>query len=65
MLPTELTVITNAMAQKSLNAVGEEYGFRWKIEKFHRGVKQVSGIEKCQSRPGRIQRTHIACAIMV
>ena len=51
-------VITNEMAQKSLNAVGEEYGFRWKIEKFHREVKQVSGIEKCQCRRGRIQRNY-------
>lgn len=58
-------VVTNDMAQASLNAVQEEYGFRWKIEEFHREVKQVTGIEKCQCRIGRIQRNHIACAIMV
>ena len=58
-------VITNNMSQDSLVAVQKEYGFRWKIEEFHREVKQVTGIEKCQCRIGRIQRNHIACAIMV
>ena len=58
-------VVTNDMAQNSLDAVQQEYGFRWKIEEFHREVKQVTGIEKCQCRIGRIQRNHIACAIMV
>jgi len=58
-------VITNDMDQDSLEAVQEEYGFRWKIEGFHREIKQVTGIEKCQCRIGRIQRNHIACAIMV
>jgi hypothetical protein len=58
-------VITNNMAQDSLVAVQKEYDFRWKIEEFHREVKQVTGIEKCQCRIGRIQRNHIACAILV
>jgi hypothetical protein len=58
-------VVTNDMAQNSLDAVQQECGFRWKIEEFHREVKQVTGIEKCQCRIGRIQRNHIACAIMV
>jgi hypothetical protein len=53
------------MTQDSLEAVQEEYDLRWKIEEFHREVKQVTGIEKCQCRIGRIQRNHIACAIMV
>jgi hypothetical protein len=58
-------VITNDIAQDSLEAVQKEYGFRWKIEEFHREIKQLTGIEKCQCRIGRIQRNHIACAIMV
>jgi IS4 transposase len=53
------------MTQDSLEAVQKEYDFRWKIEEFHREVKQVTGIEKCQCRIGRIQRNHIACAILV
>ena len=38
---------------------------RWKIEQFHRELKQTTGLEKCQCRKGRIQRNHIACAMLV
>jgi hypothetical protein len=40
-------------------------GVRWKIEEFHRETKQLTGIEGCQCRMGRIQRNHIACALLV
>ena len=36
-----------------------------KVEEFHRGVKQLTGIEACQCRKARIQRNHMACAILV
>lgn len=32
---------------------------RWKIEEFHRGLKQTVGIEKCHSVKASSQRTHI------
>ncbi len=35
------------------------------VEQFHREVKQLTGIDKCQCRKQRIQRNHIACAIHV
>jgi hypothetical protein len=38
---------------------------RWKIEEFHREAKQLTGIERCQCRGGRIQRNHISCALLV
>jgi macrodomain Ter protein organizer (MatP/YcbG family) len=38
---------------------------RWKIEQFHREAKQLTGLERCQCRKARIQRNHIACAILV
>lgn len=38
---------------------------RWKIEQFHREVKQLTGIQNCQCRKRRIQRNHIACALLV
>jgi len=34
---------------------------RWQIEELHRGLKQLTGTEKCQCRKGRSQRTHLAC----
>lgn len=32
---------------------------RWKIEEFHRGIKQTTGIEKCYSVKASSQKTHI------
>lgn len=39
------------------------YGRRWKIEEYHRGLKQQCGIAKCQARKARAQRNHIWCSI--
>lgn len=38
---------------------------RWKIEELYRESKQLTGIERCQCRSGRIQRNHIACSLLV
>jgi hypothetical protein len=38
---------------------------RWKVEEFHRELKQLTGVEACQCRKARIQRNHIACALLV
>jgi DDE superfamily endonuclease len=35
----------------------------WSIEEYHRGLKQFTGIERCQVRAERGQRNHIGCAI--
>lgn len=37
---------------------------RWKIEEFHRGIKQTTGIEKCKSIKADSQRTHIFSAFV-
>lgn len=37
---------------------------RWRIEEYHRGFKQTAGVEMCQSRTKRSQRTHIFCSIL-
>ena len=58
-------VVTNDPAQDSDHAVQEVCGMRWKIEQFHRELKQTTGIEKNQCRKARIQRNHIACAMLV
>ena len=58
-------VITNDMTQSSTDAVQYEYSMRWKIEEFHREIKQLTGIESCQCRKARIQRNHINCAMFV
>lgn len=35
----------------------------WKIEEYHRGIKQVTNVERCQCRAGRAQRGHIGLAL--
>lgn len=58
-------IATNDFAQDSTQATQEVCGLRWKLEQFHRQTKQTTGIEGCQCRLARIQRNHIACAILV
>ena len=58
-------VATNDLSQNSTKVTQDACALRWKIEQFHREIKQVTGIEKCQCRKARIQRNHIACAVLV
>jgi len=58
-------VATNDMTQDSTPDTQDVCALRWKIEQFHRETKQTTGIEGCQCRLARIQRNHIACAILV
>ena len=38
-------------------------GRAWSIERYHRGLKQCCGVEKCQARKAESQRSHIGMAI--
>ena len=35
----------------------------WSVEHYHRGIKQCTGVERCQCRSGRAQRNHIGLAL--
>lgn len=35
----------------------------WRIEEFHRGLKQVTNIERCQARAALAQRNHVGLAL--
>lgn len=48
----------------SLQDIKEVAAKRWSIEEYHRGLKQTVGIENCQSRIQRSQRTHIFCSLL-
>lgn len=37
--------------------------FSWAIEHYHRGLKQCTGVERCQCRTARAQRNHIGLAL--
>lgn len=58
-------IVTNDPAQMTTQVVQDVCTLRWKIEQLHRELKQTTGIEKCQARKARIQRNHIACAVLV
>jgi putative transposase len=41
-----------------------QYGeFSWRIEEYHRGIKQFCGVERCQARRGKAQRNHIGLSL--
>ena len=55
-------VITNCPDETlTTQAAQKASDVRWQIEELHRGLKQLTGTEKCQCRKGRSQRNHIAC----
>jgi hypothetical protein len=58
-------IVTNDVTQASTADTRRVCAIRWKIEQLHREVKQVTGLERCQCRTARIQRNHIACALLV
>jgi len=58
-------LVTNDLSCPSVRDAREVSAVRWKAEELHREVKQITGIEECQCRKGRIQRNHIACALLV
>jgi hypothetical protein len=58
-------IVTNDPARDSARDAQKARALRWKIEEFHREAKQLTGIERCQCRGGRLQRNHIACALLV
>lgn len=58
-------VITNDITQDNSDVVRQHCGVRWKIERFHREAKQVTGLDGCQCRIARALRNHIACSFLV
>ena len=58
-------VVTNDLRQSEASATQEVCRSRWKIEQFHREVKQLTGLEKCQCRLSRIVGNHIGSAFLV
>jgi hypothetical protein len=58
-------IATNELTQNSSDVAKENREIRWKVEEFHRELKQVTGVENCQCRKNRLQRNHIGCAMLV
>jgi hypothetical protein len=58
-------LVTNQVGIETTEDAKQVGGFRWNIEQFHREVKQLTGVAKCQARKGRKQRNHICIAFIV
>jgi hypothetical protein len=55
-------VITNSPDETMTAQVAQDANdVRWQVEELHRGIKQLTGSEKCQCRKARSQRNHLAC----
>ena len=55
-------VITNCPDETVTAQVAQDANdVRWQVEELHRGIKQLTGSEKCQCRKARSQRNHLAC----
>jgi Transposase DDE domain len=55
-------VITTDLEETVTAQVAEDScDVRWQVEELHRGLKQLTGSEKCQCRAARAQRNHLAC----
>ena len=55
-------VIINDLEETVTAQVAEDSSdVRWQVEELHRGLKQLTGSEKCQCRVARAQRHHLAC----
>jgi len=55
-------VITNCPGETLTTQAAQEVNdVCWQIEDLPRGLKQLTGTEKCQCRKGRSHRNHIAC----
>ena len=58
-------IATNDLSCQSKDDVEFEIKTRWKIEEFHREIKQLTGLKFCQCRREKIQKNHIAYAMLV
>jgi hypothetical protein len=55
-------VITNDLDETMTAQVAEDSSdVRWQVAALHRGLKHLTGTEKCQCRAARAQRTPLAC----
>lgn len=61
---TDYIVTNDNVAICTAEDATEACAFRWKIEQYHREVKQTTGIAKCQARKAKAQRKHIVTSIL-
>ncbi|MEK7516022.1 MAG: transposase [Patescibacteria group bacterium] len=55
-------LVTSDLSLTDYDAFLRHWQQRWKIEEFHRGIKQTTGIERCSATRAASQKTHIFAA---
>lgn len=55
---------TDDLSLTDYDAYASHFQHRWKIEEFHRGIKQTTGFERCESTQAVSQKTHIFSAFV-
>jgi hypothetical protein len=58
-------LVTNCPDITTLEQIQKINAYRWKIEQFHRELKGITGVDKCQCRKRNSQQNHIQCSLMV
>ncbi len=58
-------LVSNDLSLSSTVDIQNASAHRWKIEQFHRELKQNTGIQACQCRNHRAQRTHISVCMLL
>jgi hypothetical protein len=57
-------IATNDLSIGNHETFTNHWNNRWKIEEFHRGIKQTTGIEECYSVKATSQKNHIFSAFI-
>jgi hypothetical protein len=57
-------IATNDLTMTDEDAFRHHWLQRWRVEEFHRGIKQTAGIEKCYATRAASQKTHIFAAFI-
>lgn len=55
---------TDDLMLRDYDTLVHHWKHRWKIEEFHKGIKQTTGIEKCSATRASSQHTHIFAAFI-
>ena len=58
-----LYLVTNDL-ENSVDQIYEIYKKRWRIEEYHKSIKQNTSLEKSRTKVVRSQRNHISAAIV-
>jgi len=57
-------IATHDLTLTDADAFRHHWLQRWRIEEFHRGIKQTAGVEKCYATRAASQKTHIFAAFI-